>query len=150
MPHSDLICKSLREFYGISPSFPFSQLLAHNEGLKTIHYVTAAARRALDASPQAPEPCGGREEREKRLGLEASHEGEEKQQQQQQLLLQEQAPHETAPKNVEEVLNVVVAGTKMFEKDDCADCICRYRVCMDGIPFLLPFLSQKRVVRLGR
>jgi hypothetical protein len=137
MPHSDSICKSLSDFYGISPSFPFSQLLAHNEGLKTIHYVTAAARRALDASPQAPEPCGEeRGEREKRLGLDTSHEeGEEKQQQQQQQ---------------QEVLNVVVAGTKMFEKDDCADCGCRYRVCMDGIPFLLPFLSQKRVVRLGR
>jgi len=51
---------------------------------------------------------------------------------------------------MQQMLNVVVAGTKMFEKDECEHCACAYRVCMDGLPFLLPFLSDKRVVRLPR
>ena len=51
---------------------------------------------------------------------------------------------------MQQMLNVVVAGTKMFEKDECEHCPCAYRVCMDGLPFLLPFLSDKRVVRLPR
>ena len=50
MPGGDEVWQSLADFYGISASFPSTQLLAHNERLKTIHYVTAAARRALDAS----------------------------------------------------------------------------------------------------
>lgn len=50
MPGGYEVWQSVADFYGISASFPSTQLLAHNERLKTIHYVTAAARRALDAS----------------------------------------------------------------------------------------------------
>lgn len=50
MPNGDEVWRSIAEFYGVSAGFPATQLLAHNERLKTIHYVTAAARRALDAS----------------------------------------------------------------------------------------------------
>ncbi len=54
-----------------------------------------------------------REEREKSLDLlDTSQEVDEEKQQQQ---------------HQHQVLNVVVSGTKMFEKDDCADCGCRYR-----------------------
>ena len=46
--------------------------------------------------------------------------------------------------------SVMLQGTKMFEKDDCDHVECRYRLCMDGLPFLLPFLSDRRVATLER
>ena len=112
MAGGDEVYESLATFFGILSDFPASQLLAHNERLKTIHYVSAAARRALDAA-QPSALVGG----------------------------------EYAQK-AHEMLNVVVAGTKMFEKDESEHCPCRYRLCMDGLPFVMPYLSDKRVAQL--
>ena len=124
MPGGDAVFQALAAFYGIGPAFPAMQLLAHNERLKTVHYVTAAARRALDASrPSAL--ASGRPGDGGEGGADGGDCGQD-------------------------MLNVVVAGTKMFEKDDCDHCECRYRICQDGLPFLLPFLSEKRVAPLAR
>ena len=110
MPGGDAVVQELAAFYGIAPTFPATQLLAHNERLKTVHYVTAAARRALEASrPSAL--AGGRAGDGD--GGEGGADGGES----------------VARHSAQDMLNVVVAGTKMFEKDECDHCECRYRIC---------------------
>jgi hypothetical protein len=122
LPDGRSMWESIAAFYGVSSEFPSQQLLAHSERVKVIHYVTAAARRALDAA-QPGSLAGGNE-----------------------------YPDEEGRRRAksQEMLNVVVAGTRMFEKDHATDCPCLYRVCMDGVRFLLPYLSDKRRVTLGR
>jgi len=136
MPNGDAAWQSIAQFYGVSSGFPSSQLLAHSERLKTIHYVTAAARRALQAAQ--PSAMAGGKEYTKDTNTKDTNTKDTSE------------PKETQCRSTDEMLNVVVAGTKMFEKDECEHCPCAYRVCMDGLPFLLPFLSDKRLVRLGR
>jgi len=123
LPDGRSTWESIAAFYGVSSEFPSHQLLAHSERVKTIHYVTAAARRALDAA-QPGSLAGGNEY--------AAGDG-----------TQRRAGNQ-------DLLNVVVAGTRMFEKDHATDCPCLYRVCMDGVRFLMPYLSDKRRVLLGR
>lgn len=44
------IWREIKAFFGISDSFPHAQLLAHSERMKTVTFVTAPARLALDAA----------------------------------------------------------------------------------------------------
>ena len=48
-------------------------------------------------------------------------------------------------------LNVIIMGVKLFSKNKGASLsACKYRIRMEGLEIILPFLSNKRVIEASR